>query len=156
MALDKPLKDFLSSFQKDLSKLQKTLQKESDALVKKVKSAAQKDNIQARRKEIEVLVEKNLKKFEPTINKFVHELNKTTKKAGVDLSELEKKVRDHVATARTKLTHASDTVKKNAKKSGAKAKKAATNATRKKAVGKKTPATVSAESAPEAYEAPEE
>ena len=104
MAFEKAAKDFLSKFQKDLDGLQKAIKKEGDDLVKKVKKAATSDKVVTKRKEIEKLVESKLKKFEPTINKLVHELNTNAKRAGVDLTDLEKTVRDNLATARTKLS----------------------------------------------------
>jgi hypothetical protein len=115
-AIDKQLKEFMANFQKDLATLQKTIMKESDDLVTKVKTAAQKDNLQAKRKEIEQIVEKNLKKYEPTINRFVHDLNKNAKKAGVDLTQLEKKVRSNLATARKKLTEKVEDTRSTVKK----------------------------------------
>lgn len=121
---EKPLKEFLSKFQKDLDQLQKSLKKEGDDIVKKVKTATQKDNIQAKRQEIEQLIEKNLKKYEPTINKFVAELNTSAKRAGVDLTDLEQKVRDNLKTARTRLSKAGE----KAKKAGANVRKKATKA----------------------------
>lgn len=142
-AIDKQLKEFMASFQKDLATLQKTIKKESDDLVSKVKTAAQKDNLQAKRKEIEQLVEKNLKKYEPTINRFVHDLNKSAMKAGVDLTELEKKVRTNLATARKKLTEKAEDTRKTVKKAtGATGKtKVKAGATQQKA---KKPAAMSA------------
>lgn len=116
LKVEATLKDFLSNFQKDLNTLQKSVKKESEDLVAKLKTAANKDSVQAKRKELEQMVEKNLKKFEPTINKFVHELNVSAKKAGVDLTELEKKVRSNLQTARSKLSKAGDDVKAKAKK----------------------------------------
>lgn len=135
MSFEKPLKDFLKNFQKDLNVLQKTLKKESDELVKKVKTTANKDSVVAKRKELEQLIEKNLKKYEPTINKFVHELNTSAKKAGVDLTQLEKKVKDNLKTARTRLTKAGDAVKKKApgKKAGGKKATASAKKTKKPA-----------------------
>lgn len=135
MALEKPLKDFLNNFQKDLGALQKTLKKESDDLVKKVRTAASNGKIQARRKDLETAVEKQLKKFEPTINKFVHELSKSAKKAGVDLTQLEKSVRSNLAAARAKLSHAEHAKKTRtgAKKTGAR-RASSTKAPAKRAV----------------------
>lgn len=124
-AFDKNVKQFLDRFQKDLGKLQKTLKQESDELVKKVKTATTKESLNARRKEVEKLVEQSIKKYEPTINKFVHELNTTAKKAGVDLTDLEKKVRENLHSARSKLAKASATAKKVKTKAAAKAKAAA-------------------------------
>lgn len=116
LKVETTLKEFLSNFQKDLNTLQKSVKKESEDLVQKLKTAANKDSVQAKRKELEQMVEKKLKKFEPTINKFVHELNVSAKKAGVDLTELEKKVRTNLQTARTRLSKAGTEVKAKAKK----------------------------------------
>ena len=134
MAIEKPLSDFLNNFQKDLKQLQKKIKQEGDHLVSKAKTAATKDNLNAKRKEVEHLVEQKLKKLEPTINRFVHELNQTAKKAGVDLTDLEKKVLTNLATARGRLAKASG--KPGSKKTTGKAKKAAP----KKAAGKRAPA----------------
>ena len=134
MALEKPLSDFLNNFQKDLKQLQKKIKQEGDHLVSKAKNAATKDNLNAKRKEVEHLVEQKLKKLEPTINRFVHELNQTAKTAGVDLTDLEKKVRTNLATARGRLAKASG--KAGSKKTTGKAKKAAP----KKAAVKRAPA----------------
>ncbi len=143
MAFEKPLKDFLEKFQKDLNVLQKTLKREGDDLVKKVKTAANRDNLQAKRKDIELVIEKNLKKYEPTINKFVSELNTSAKKAGVDLSDLEKKVKDNLHAARAKLSKTGETVKAKATKAKAGATKAgaktAKKASAKKAAARKVP-----------------
>lgn len=141
---EKPLKDFLSKFQKDLNMLQKSLKKESDDIVKKVKAATKKDNIQAKRHEVEALIEKNLKKYEPTINKFVHELNSSAKRAGVDLTELEQKVRDNLKTARVRMAKASGKGKSGVTKAMPKVKKAKKTATAAKRPAKRaeTPAEV--------------
>jgi hypothetical protein len=141
IAFEKPLKDFLKNFQKDLTQLQKTLKKESDDLLKKVKSTTQKDHIQAKRKEIEKLIEKNLKKYEPTINKFVAEVHSSAKKAGIDLSEIEKKVRDNLHFAKDKL--AKTTIGKKATKV---AKKTSTGPKRPAAKKAKTAKSASDES----------
>ncbi len=144
LKVEATLKEFLSNFQKDLNTLQKSVKKESEDLVQKLKTAANKDSVQAKRAELEQMVEKNLKKFEPTINKFVHELNVSAKKAGVDLTELEKKVRSNLQTARTRLSKAGEGVKAKAKK------KTARKSPAKKATTLKKPAAAkaSAEKAP--------
>lgn len=144
VTFEKPLKNFLKNFQKDLNILQKTLKKESDDLLKRVKTAAGKENVQAKRKELEKLLEKNMKKYEPTISKFVAEVNKNAKKAGVDLTDLEKKVRDNLHTARTRLTKASATVKSRTttkgKKAAAPAKKSTASVKKAAAPAKKATA----------------
>lgn len=150
-AFDKNVKQFLDKFQKDLTKLQNTLKKEGDELVKKVKGATNSESLNARRKEVEKLVEQSIRKYEPTINKFVHDLNTTAKKAGVDLTDLEKKVRDNIKIAREKLVKASATAKKVKTKATARAKAATGKAksttkktastTRKKAKAKTTSST---------------
>ena len=133
-AFDKPLREFLQNFQKDINLLQKKLKQESDELVHKAKAAANKDSLHARRQEIEKLLEQKLTKLEPSINKFVHELNTTAKKAGVDLGDLEKKVRGKLAGARSKLAKDAGLTRTRSKKTGAK------RAPAKKAAGKKASA----------------
>ncbi len=137
IAFEKPLKDFLKNFQKDLSQLQKTLKKESDQLLKKVKTSTQKDSLQAKRSEIEKLIEKNLKKYEPTINKFVADVHKSAKKAGIDLTDIEQKVKDNLHYARERLSKTS-LGKKVAKGQGKKAavKKATPTRKAKPSTGK--------------------
>jgi hypothetical protein len=136
--LEKPVKDFLSKFQKDLDVLQSTIKKEGDDLVKKVKQAANKDSIATKRADLEKLVEGKLKRFEPAINKFVKDLNKNAQKAGVDLTKLEKTVRSNLEQARERLSKAGSSVKA---KAGATKKK--TNKVTPKA-GKTTPKKTSA------------
>lgn len=148
LKVEATLKEFLSNFQKDLNTLQKSVKKESEDLVQKLKTAANKDSVQAKRKELEQMVEKNLKKFEPTINKFVHELNVSAKKAGVDLTELEKKVRTNLQTARTRLTKAGEGVKAKAKKKTTRKGPSKKGASLKKKTAAATPA--AAEAAPQA------
>lgn len=131
ISFEKPVKDFLTKFQKDLNHLQSTIKKESDDLVKKVKLAASKESVEHKRKELEKLVDAKLKKFEPAINKFVHELNVNAKKAGLDLTDLEKKVRSNLQTARSRLSKTADMVRKKTKKAG-KAAPSTTGAKKKK------------------------
>jgi ElaB/YqjD/DUF883 family membrane-anchored ribosome-binding protein len=140
LSLEKPVKDFLAKFQQDLDNLQSTIRKEGDDLVKKVKLAASKENVDVKRKEFEKLVEAKLKKFEPAINKFVHELNVNAKKAGVDLTDLEQKVRSNLRTARNRLSKTAATVRAKGKKAS---KKSATSATIKKKKKKATSAKAS-------------
>jgi small-conductance mechanosensitive channel len=128
-AFDKPLRDFLQNFQKDLNVLQKKLKQESDELLHKAKAAANSESLNARRQEIEKLLEQKLTKIEPSINKFVHELNTTAKKAGVNLGDFEKNVRVKLASARGKLAKDARRKKTPAKRAPAKkvaVKKAAT------------------------------
>jgi len=136
-AFDKPLRDFLQNFQKDLNVLQKKLKQESDELLHKAKAAANSESLHARRQEIEKLLEQKLTKIEPSINKFVHELNTTAKKAGVNLGDFEKNVRVKLASARGKL--AKDARRKKTPAKRAPAKKAAV-----KKAATKSPAQVKA------------
>lgn len=129
LPLEKPVKDFLNKFQKDLNALQSSLKKEGDDLIKKVKKVTTKDELDARKRELEKLVEAKLKRMEPAINRFMHELNTNAKKAGVDLTKLESKVRSNLQTARSKLHKAASSVKKTGVKAG---KRKATKAKRRK------------------------
>lgn len=105
------MKDFIKKLQKDLKSLEHAIKKDSDELVKKVKSYASKENITAAGVEIEKVLEKKLKEFEPTINRVVGEIRKNAAKAGINVDNVETKVRSTVKKA-------SDTVKTAAEKRG--------------------------------------
>jgi len=114
----------IADLQKEFANLQKNFKKRGDELVKRVKSQATKENLMARGKEIEKLVEKELKRVEPAVNKFLVELRKNAKKAGIDLDKIEKNVR-------TRIKQASKKARAAGKK--ATARKATTKAATRKA-----------------------
>jgi len=115
ITLEKPVKDFIARFQKDLGVLQGQIRKEGDDLVKKVKMAATKQNVDAKRRELERLVEAQMRRLEPKFNRFVKDINENAKKAGIDLTEIEKTLTTNFKSARDKL--AARTKKKTNKKS---------------------------------------
>jgi hypothetical protein len=152
------MKDFIKKLQKDLKSLETAIKKDSDELVKKVKSYATKENLSAAGVEIEKVLEKKLKEFEPTINRVVGEIKKNAAKAGINVDQVESKVRSTVkkATATVKTAaekrgfNVDDTVKqvKTAAKSAAESakKKAAPVAAKVKKA--KSPTTKSATKRP--------
>lgn len=111
------MNEILNKVQNDLGKLQKTLEREGEMLLGKLKEVANKaasnKNVQAKREEIERLVEKQIKRFEPALDKFYSELKTTAGKYGVDMDKVETKVRDVKEKAEAKLG-------KNGKKSSSK------------------------------------
>ena len=135
------MKAFVSKLQKDLNDLQVAIKKDSDELVKRVKSYANKDSIAAAGTELEKVVEERLKKFEPTLNKVVNEIRRNAAKAGINVDELETKVRSNVTRATTKL-------KAEAEKRGLTTKKAAKSAKKTSAKKAKAPAAKAATRTP--------
>lgn len=105
------MKDFIKKLQKDLKSLENAVKKDSDELLKKVKSYATKENITAAGVEIEKVLEKKLKEFEPTINKVVSEIRKNAAKAGINVDTVE-------TTVRSTVKKATDRVKTAAGKRG--------------------------------------
>jgi hypothetical protein len=93
------MKDFIKKLQKDLKNLETAVKKDSDELLKKVKSYATKENLTAAGVEIEKILEKKLKEFEPTINKVVGEIRKNAAKAGINVDTVESTVRSTVKKA---------------------------------------------------------
>ena len=53
MSFEKPVKEFINRFQKDMNVLQKQIKKEGDDLVKKVKKVATKKSIETKALELE-------------------------------------------------------------------------------------------------------
>lgn len=102
------MKDFVSKLQKDLKGLQDAIKKDSDELMARVKTYANKENLAAAGAEVERLVEKRLKKLEPTINKVVSEIRKNASKAGINVDELESKVRSNVTKAANSIKDAAE------------------------------------------------
>jgi hypothetical protein len=105
------MKDFIKKLQKDLKNLETAVKKDSDELLKKVKSYATKENLTAAGVEIEKILEKKLKEFEPTINKVVGEIRKNAAKAGINVDTVE-------STVRSTVKKATDRVKTAAGKRG--------------------------------------
>ena len=92
----------IADLQKEFTKIQDTLKTHGDQIIKRVKEQATKEKLMARGKEIEKLVEKELKRVEPAVNKFLTEVRKNAKKAGIDLDMIEKTLRDKINKARKK------------------------------------------------------
>ena len=92
----------IADLQKEFTKIQDTLKAQGDQIIKRVKEQATKEKLMARGKEIEKLVEKELKRVEPAVNKFLTEVRKNAKKAGIDLDMIEKTLRDKINKARKK------------------------------------------------------
>lgn len=135
--IEKPVKDFINKFQKDLNTLQTQMKREGDDLVKKVKKAASKTNVEAKRRELERLVEAQMRRFEPKFNSFMKDINANAKKAGIDLSDFEASLRKNYKDARAKL---SVKKKKTAQKKKTSKKAATTKKTTAKAPAKKSTA----------------
>ncbi len=129
------MKDFINRVQADLNKLQKTIEKEGDQLVKKIRTAATKaaknKNLTAKAREIEQLVENQMKKIEPAVVKIVKNIKTNAAKYGIDLKDLEKRVEKAANVARSTI-----------RKARGKAKKASrTSAKRKRPAAKRAGAT---------------
>ncbi len=109
------MKSLISRLQGDLNQLQKTLQKEGNDLIKKVKGASLSKNIEVGRKEVEKLIGTKLKKLEPLYENFLEEIRKNAKKAGIDITKIEKEIKKTADVARKKL-NIKETPKKGRKK----------------------------------------
>jgi adenosylmethionine-8-amino-7-oxononanoate aminotransferase len=137
------MKSFIKKLQKDLKNLETAVKKDSDELLKKVKAYATKENLTAAGQEIEKVLEKKLKEFEPTINKVVGEIRKNAAKAGINVDSVESTVRSTVKRATERVKSAAEsrgynvdkTVSKvkNAAKSAADAAKSAASSAKKRA-----------------------
>ena len=102
------MKDFIKKLQKDLKSLEHAIKKDSDELVKKMKTYASKENLAAAGVEIEKVLEKKLKEFEPTINKVVGEIRKNAAKAGINVDTVESRVRSTVKKATAQVKSAAE------------------------------------------------
>lgn len=126
------MNEILNKVQTDLGKLQKTLEREGEILLGKLKEAANKaaanKSVQAKRKEIEKLVEAQIKRFEPALDKFYSELKTTASKYGVDMEKVETKVRSAKEKAASTFGN-----KKKSKSSSSKSAVGGTKKTKKKA-----------------------
>jgi Cu/Ag efflux pump CusA len=137
------MKDFLNRLQKDISRLQETIEKESNDLLAKARKAANEitrnNNVAAKTREIEKLVEQKMKKFEPALYKFLEDLSKNAAKYGLDVSDVEKRVKTGYNKAKSKVVglkvKKTRTTKKKATTKKATTKKVAA----KKGSTKKTP-----------------
>jgi hypothetical protein len=92
----------IADLQKEFAKIQDTLKAQGDQIIKRVKEQATREKLMARGKEIEKLVEKELKRVEPAVNRFLNEVRKNAKKAGIDLNMIEKTLREKINHARKK------------------------------------------------------
>lgn len=122
------MKDFIKKLQKDLKSLEHAIKKDSDELVKKVKTYASKENLAAAGIEIEKVLEKKLKEFEPTINKVVGEIRKNAAKAGINVDTVESKVRSTVKKATAQVKSAAEKRGFNVDKTVSQVKSAAKSA----------------------------
>lgn len=122
------MKDFIKKLQKDLKNLETAVKKDSDELLKKVKSYATKENLTAAGVEIEKILEKKLKEFEPTINKVVGEIRKNAAKAGINVDNVESTVRSTVKKAAATVRSAAEKRGFDVDKTMAKVKTAAKSA----------------------------
>ena len=122
------MKDFIKKLQKDLKSLEHAIKKDSDELVKKVKTYASKENLAAAGVEIEKVLEKKLKEFEPTINKVVGEIRKNAAKAGINVDTVESKVRSTVKKATAQVKTAAEKRGFNVDKTVSQVKSAAKSA----------------------------
>jgi len=122
------MKDFIKKLQKDLKNLETAVKKDSDELIKKVKSYATKENLAAAGSEIEKILGKKLKEFEPTINKVVGEIKKNAAKAGINVDTVESKVRSTVKKAADSVRTAAEKRGFDVDKTVAKVKTAAKTA----------------------------
>lgn len=133
------MKEFINKVQSDLNRLQSTLQKEGDDLIKRVKAATDKKNLDRAYEEVEKQMSAKLKKFEPAMQKFFTAIEKNAARAGIDLSDLETRVRTTanraaayagVSTGRARSTNVRK--KKVGRKKTTTAKKKAVKKTAKK------------------------
>ena len=122
------MKDFIKKLQKDLKNLETAVKKDSDELLKKVKSYATKENITAAGVEIEQILEKKLKDFEPTITNVVGEIRKNAAKAGINVDNVESTVRSTVKKAAARVRSAAEKRGFDVDKTMAKVKTAAKSA----------------------------
>ena len=122
------MKDFIKKLQKDLKNLESAVKKDSEELIKKVKSYATKENISAAGAEIEKILEKKLKDFEPTINKVVGEIKKNAAKAGINVDNVENRVRSTMKKAAATVRTAAEKRGIDVDKTVDKVKKAAKSA----------------------------
>jgi hypothetical protein len=134
------MNDFVNKVQKELNKLQKTFEKEGEVLLKRIRTrAAQAEtNVSSRTKDISELIESQMKKIEPAFDKFYKELKTSAGKYGIDLGDIENRVRTTTkkAAARFNLGGKSTTTKRKTKKT-AKKKKAKKTTAKKKTTTKK-------------------
>ena len=144
------MNEMISRLQKDLHKLQNTFEKEGEILLERIRKTASQaeDNVAHRREEVADLIEKQIKKFEPALEKFYKELKTNAARYGVDLSDIEDKVRSTTKKAAAKLRKPASgkkkaSTKKKASNVGKKAKKktAGKKTTAKKTTAKKSSAT---------------
>ena len=122
------MKDFIKKLQKDLKSLEHAIKKDSDELVKKMKTYASKENLAAAGVEIEKVLEKKLKEFEPTINKVVGEIRKNAAKAGINVDTVESRVRSTVKKATAQVKSAAEKRGFNVDKTVSQVKSAAKSA----------------------------
>ena len=113
------MKKLIARIQRDISKLQKTVHKEGNDLLNKIKKLDLKSNLESTRDELRKVLSAKLKKMEPTYHNFIEELRKNAKRAGIDVTKVEKNLKKKVTQAKKQLKLRS---KQKAKSGLAKAK----------------------------------
>ncbi len=138
------MNELIARVQKDLNKLQKSLEKEGEILLKKIRKTAAKaeDNVSHKKDEVAKLIQKQVKNFEPALEKFYKEIKTNAGKYGVDIDNLENRVKSTTQKAAAKLNLKKKKVskkksKKVTKKAKAKTKTKANSKAKTKATGAK-------------------
>lgn len=114
------MKKLVARIQKDISKLQKTVHKEGNDLLNKIKKIDLKSNLETTRDELKKVLTAKLKKLEPTYNNFIEELRNNAKKAGIDVSKVEKNLKKKVTQAKKQLNLRTQKAKSGTAKAKAK------------------------------------
>lgn len=110
------MKDFFKKLQSDVTSIQKSLETQKKDLIKMVNKYADKDQLIQKGLELEQVVEKQLKKYEPSIEKVLARVRDNAKKAGVDFEKYEKKFRTNLKSATSKLKQAAHKNKSTGRK----------------------------------------
>ena len=93
----------ISRIQKDALKFQGFIQKEGVALVERINVNELCESFENRRRNLEALIHKRIKKFEPTYQILVEDLRKNAKKAGIDIDRIERSIKDTACVASDKV-----------------------------------------------------
>ncbi|MCX6124686.1 MAG: hypothetical protein NTV34_08050 [Proteobacteria bacterium] len=100
------MKEFVVRLQKDLKSLQDSLKIDSDQLMDRIKKFVNKKNLAAAAADVERLLELRIKKLEPTLNKVLGQIRRNAAKAGINVEDLEAKIRSNVFRAASTLKQA--------------------------------------------------
>lgn len=125
------MKSIISKIQKDISHFQAVVEKEGNDFIKRIKKLDLKTNIDQSKKELIKILNTKLKTLEPTYNSFVDEVYKNAKKAGIDLTKIEKQLKTKAKKVKKQIPKVKTAVKKTTKKK-TKAKTRKTTGTTKK------------------------